>query len=326
MRAVLCKRYGPPSSLIIEDVPSLVACPSQVVIDVHACGVNFPDSLVIQGTYQFQPALPFSPGGEVAGVVKGVGPGVTAFRVGDRVFATMTYGGYAEEALAEVRRMVLMPDGMDFNTAATFMVAYGTSHHALKDRADLQPGETLLVLGAAGGVGLAAVEVGKAMGARVIAAASSGEKLAVCRQHGADALINYVSDDLRSQIKMLTDGRGVDVVYDPVGGQYSEPALRSTAWGGRFLVVGFSTGQIPALPFNLPLLKGCSIVGVFWGLFANNDPERNAKNSKELLTWLGQGKLHPHISASYPLERASEALTHITNRTATGKVVLTTRD
>ena len=326
MRAVLCTCYGTPSSLIIEDVPSFVAGAGQAVIDVHACGVNFPDSLIVQGTYQFQPALPFSPGGEVAGVVKSVGPGVTSFQVGDRVFATMTYGGYAEEALAEVQRMVVMPDGMNFNTAATFMVAYGTSYHALKDRADLQPGETLLVLGAAGGVGLAAVEIGKAMGARVIAAASSGEKLAVCRQHGADDFINYVGGDLRSQLKMLTKGRGVNVVYDPVGGQYSEPALRSMAWGGRFLVVGFSTGQIPALPLNLPLLKGCSIVGVFWGVFAHNDQARNAKNSKELLNWLGQGKLRPHISASYPLERASEALTNITSRTVTGKVVLTTRD
>jgi NADPH2:quinone reductase len=324
MRAVLCKRFGPPSELVVEDVPSPTAGPGQLVVSVKACGVNFPDTLIIQGQYQFKPELPFSPGGEIAGIVKEVGPGVTAFRPGDRVIAATTWGGYAEEVVAEAGRTLPMPKGMDFATAAAFVLTYGTSHHALKDRADLQPGETLLVLGAAGGVGLAAVELGKAMGARVIAAASSAEKLAVCREHGADELIDYTSEDLRGRIKALTDGRGVDVVYDPVGGDYSEPALRSMAWRGRFLVVGFAAGKIPSLPLNLPLLKGCAIVGVFWGAFTRNEPEHNAANLQQLMQWVGKGKLRPHISARYPLERAADALHDLMNRKVQGKVVLTT--
>jgi NADPH2:quinone reductase len=324
MKAVLCKQYGPPSTLVVEEVPSPRPGPGQLLVEVHACGVNFPDTLIIQGKYQFKPELPFSPGAEVAGVVREVGDGVHGFRPGDRVIAATTWGGYAEETLAPAERTIRMPEGIDFPTAAAFLLAYGTSHHALKDRAALKPGETVLVLGAAGGVGLAAVEIAKAMGARVIAAASTREKLEVCREHGADATIDYSTEDLRARVKALTDGRGVDVVYDPVGGELSEPALRSMAWRGRFLVVGFASGDIPNIPLNLPLLKGCSIVGVFWGAFMRNEPERNEEELRELVAWLLDGRLRPRISAVYPLERCADALDDVTSRKVTGKVVLTT--
>lgn len=324
MKAVLCKAYGPPDSLVVEQRPSPVPGPGQVRVAVHACGVNFPDTLIIQGHYQFKPALPFSPGGEVAGVVQALGEGVTGVAVGDRVIAATTWGGYAEEALAEVSRVIPMPEGIDFPTAAAFTLTYGTSHHALKDRAQLRPGETLLVLGAAGGVGLAAVELGKVMGARVIAAASSDDKLALCRAKGADATINYAREDLRERIKALTDGRGIDVVYDPVGGDLAEPALRSMAWNGRFLVIGFAAGRIPSLPLNLPLLKGCAIVGVFWGAFTRQEPARNAANLQELLAWLREGRIRPHVAAVYPLERAADALNDLMHRRVQGKAVLVT--
>lgn len=324
MKAVMCHRFGPPSSLVLEERDPLHAGPGQLVISVAACGVNFPDTLIIQGLYQYKPKLPFSPGGEIAGVVKEVGAGVSTFAIGDRVIAATSWGGFAEEVVAEAERTMAMPAGMDFETAAAFTLTYGTSHHALKDRAALQPGETLLVLGAAGGVGLAAVELGKAMGARVIAAASSADKLAVCREHGADELIDYTSEDLRTRIKLLTDGRGVDVVYDPVGGSFSEPALRSMAWRGRFLVVGFAAGKIPSLPLNLVLLKGCAIVGVFYGAFARAEPERNQANLAELIRWVAEGRLRPHISARYPLAQAAEALQVLLDRKVQGKVVLTT--
>ena len=324
MKAVLCKQYGPPSTLVVEDVPTLKAGDGQVVIEVHACGVNFPDTLIIEGKYQFKPDLPFSPGGEVAGIVKEVGPGVTRLRPGDRVIAATTWGGYAQEAVAQAERVIPMPEGLDFETAAGFLLTYGTSHHALKDRAELKAGETVLVLGAAGGVGLAAIDIAKLMGARVIAAASSDEKLKVCREHGADETINYTTEDLRERIKALTGGRGVDVVYDPVGGALSEPALRGMAWRGRFLVVGFAAGAIPSLPLNLPLLKGCAIVGVFYGGFMRNEPARNEENQRELVAWIKEGKLRPHIYAVYPLERAAEAMHDLTSRKVTGKVVLST--
>jgi NADPH2:quinone reductase len=260
----------------------------------------------------------------VSGVVKEVGPGVTRFQRGERVIAGTTWGGYAQEALAQAERVIRMPDGMDFQTAAAFLVTYGTSHHALKDRANLKAGETVLVLGAAGGVGLAAVEIGKVMGARVIAAASAEDKLAVCRRYGADHTINYASEDLRERINTLTGGRGVDVVYDPVGGDLSEPALRSLAWRGRFLVVGFAAGGIPNMPLNLPLLKGSSIIGVFWGAFMINEPERIEAELQELVTWACEGRLHPRVHAVYPLERAVDALHDVMSRRVVGKVVLTT--
>ncbi len=322
MKAVLCKAYGPPESLVVEDVAPLQAGQGQVVVDVKACGVNFPDTLIIQGKYQFKPTMPFSPGGEVAGVVKQVGEGVRSAKVGDRVIASTGWGGFATEVLTEADHLIPIPEHMDFTTASAFVMTYGTSHYALKDRAVLKPGETLLVLGAAGGVGLAAVEIGKVMGARVIAAASTDEKLAVCKQHGADDVINYTTEDLKERIKALTQGNGVDVVYDPVGGAYSEAALRGIAWGGRFLVIGFAAGDIPRIPLNLTLLKGCSIVGVFWGSFTARDPKRNQDHLQELLTWFTEGKIKPHISATYPLTHAAEALNDVMQRKVTGKVVL----
>ncbi|MGB8339669.1 MAG: NADPH:quinone oxidoreductase family protein [Burkholderiales bacterium] len=322
MKAMLCKQFGPPESLVLEDVPALKADKDKVVIDVKACGVNFPDTLIIQNKYQFKPELPFSPGGEVAGVVKQIGEGVTNVKVGDRVIAFTGWGGFAEEVVTDAARLIPIPDGMDFPTASAFVMTYGTSHHALKDRANIQPGETLLVLGAAGGVGLAAVELGKIMGAKVIAAASTEDKLAVCKQHGADELINYATQDLRERIKEITGGKGIDVIYDAVGGTYTEAALRSMAWKGRLLVVGFAAGDIPKIPLNLTLLKGCSIVGVFWGDFTKREPKNNAASLRELGMWFMQGKLKPHISATYPLARAADALNDMMNRKVMGKVVL----
>ena len=322
MRAVMCRAYGPPETLVVEDVESPTPGPGQVVVSVKACGVNFPNTLIIRGLYQFKPALPFSPGNEVAGIVKKVGEGVDTVKPGDRVIAFGLLGGFAEEMLAEVGAVVPMPPAMDFETAASVVMTYGTGLHALKDRAHLRAGETLLVLGAAGGIGLAAVELGKALGARVIAAASSDEKLAICRQHGADAVINYADEDLKERIHALTARQGVDVIVDPVGGAYSEPALRAMAWNGRFLVIGFTAGDIPRLPLNLPLLKGCSIVGVFWGSFAARDPRHNQENLRQLLGWFTAGKLKPHISGRYPLERAADALNDLLQRKVIGKTVL----
>jgi NADPH2:quinone reductase len=324
MKAVLCKEYGLPGKLVVEDIPSPKPASGQVVVSVKACGVNFPDTLIIQGKYQFKPEMPFSPGGEVAGVVKEIGEGVKRVKPGDRVIAFSTWGGFAEEMVVDADRTIQMPASMDFIPASAFVLTYGTSYHALKDRAEIKAGETLLVLGAAGGVGLAAIQLGKAMGARVIAAASSDEKLKVCRNNGADESINYGSEDLRARVKIITAGKGVDVVYDPVGGPYSEPALRDMAWKGRFLVVGFAAGDIPKVPLNLTLLKGCSIVGVFWGAFTKNEPERNRENNWELMAMYAAGKIKPHIHATYPLERAAEALNEVLNKRVSGKVVLRT--
>ena len=289
---------------------------------MKAASVNFPDVLIIQNKYQFKPPLPFSPGSELAGVVKEVGPGVQAFRPGDKVMAFTTYGAFAEEVKTEAGRLLPMPEGMDFASAAAFLLTYATSDHALRDRGALAAGETLLVLGAAGGVGLAAIEIGKALGARVIACASSDDKLAVCREHGADALINYSAEDLRERIKALTEGRGVDVVYDPVGGPYSEPAFRSLAWRGRLLVVGFAAGEIPKLPLNLALLKGASVVGVFWGDFARREPRQFADSVRQLGRWYAEGRLRPHVAQTLPLARAADALKLMAGRQVKGKVVL----
>lgn len=324
MKAVLCKRHGPPDALVLEDLPSLLPGPGQIVIDVHACGVNFPDTLIIENKYQFKPALPFSPGGEVSGTVKAIGPGVSGLAVGDRVVASPGWGGFAEEVIAPMECVLRLPAGVSLVAASACSIAYGTTHHALRDRAQIQPGETLLVLGAAGGTGLSAVEVGKLMGAKVIAAASSDEKLALCRAHGADETINYSTEDLRERIRTLTDGRGVDVVYDPVGGPYSEIALRSMAWKGRLLVIGFTAGDIPKLPLNLALLKGCSIVGVFHGGFQRNEPQAYQAQMEELFDLFAQGKLKPAITARYPLERAADALRDVAERRVTGKIVLVT--
>ncbi len=322
MKAVLCKAFGPPESLVLEEVASPVPGRGQVVISVRACGVNFPDTLIIQGKYQFKPPLPFSPGSEVAGVVKEIGPGVERVKIGDRVMAGSAFGGFAEEIIAEAEALIPVPDGMDFDTASALLMTYGTSLYALKDRANLQPGERMLVLGAAGGIGLAATEIGAVMGAEVIAAASSDAKLAICREHGASNVINYSAEDLKERIRALTKGQGVDVVVDPVGGDYSETALRGMAWNGRFLVIGFTAGEIPRVPLNLTLLKGCSIVGVFWGSFVARDPQKNQENVRLLLGWWQEGKLKPRISARYPLERAADALNDISNRKAIGKIVI----
>jgi NADPH2:quinone reductase len=323
MKAVLCKQFGPPDSLVVEDLPSPRAGPGEVVISVKAASLNFPDVLIIQNKYQFKPPLPFSPGSELAGVVKEIGSGVQGWRPGDKVIAFTTYGAFAEEVKTDASRLVPLPDKMDFVTGAAFLLTYATTDHALRDRAALAAGETLLVLGAAGGVGLAAIEIGKALGARVIACASSDEKLAVCRSHGADATINYATEDLRERIKALTEGRGVDVVYDPVGGPYTEPAFRSLAWRGRHLVVGFAAGEIPKLPLNLALLKGASVVGVFWGDFARRQPKEFAQSIGQLARWYADGKLKPHVSHTMPLEKAAEALKLMAARQVTGKLVLT---
>ncbi len=322
MKAVVCKEFGPPSSLVIEEIQSPVPGEKEVLVQVKACSVNFPDTLIVQGLYQFKPELPFTPGSDVAGIVKQVGEKVTHLQPGDEVFGFVMHGGYAEEVVMPGNACFKKPPMMDFPVAASFMMAYGTSYHALKDRGKLQEGETLLVLGASGGVGLAAVELGKLMGAKVIAAASSDEKLNLCKEYGADETINYSKEDLKNRIKELTNGKGVDVVYDPVGGTYAEPALRGTAWEGRYLVVGFAAGDIPKIPLNLALLKGCAIVGVFWGSFAMKTPQKNLENAMELMQWYGAGKLKPHIHKIYPLDESKDALHAMMNREVRGKVVI----
>jgi NADPH2:quinone reductase len=322
VKAVLCKQFGPPESLVLEDVPSPRPGAGEVVISVKAASVNFPDVLIIQGKYQFKPPLPFSPGSELAGVVKEIGADVKNVKPGDKVLAVTTFGAFAEEAKTEAGRLLPMADGMSFDVAASFMLTYGTTDHALRDRGQLRAGETLLVLGAAGGVGVAALEIGKALGARVIACASSDDKLALCREHGADETINYATEDLRERIKALCGSKGVDVIYDAVGGPYTEPAFRSIAWRGRLLVIGFAAGEIPKLPLNLPLLKGASIVGVFWGDFTRREPQVFAASARQLARWYLEGKLKPHVSATFPLEKAADAMNLLASRKAKGKVVV----
>ena len=322
MKAVVCRQFGPPESLTIEDLPSPRPGAGQVVVSVRAASLNFPDVLVIQDKYQIKPPLPFSPGSELAGVVKEVGAGVTAVAPGDRVMAAVGVGAFAEEVAIDEAKLHRIPDRMTDEEASGFLFTYGTCEHALRDRGALQAGEILLVLGASGGIGIAAIEIGVAVGARVIACASSEEKLAVCRQHGATYTIDYAHEDLRERIKVITDGRGADVVCDAVGGPYTEPALRSTAWRGRLLVVGFAAGGIPKIPLNLVLLKGCAIVGVFWGDFVRREPARFSDSVTLLCEWHAAGKLKPHISEILPLERAAEALQKMTSREVTGKIVL----
>lgn len=322
MKAIVCKEYGPPSTLVLEDLPELVPGPKEVLVNIKAASVNFPDTLIIRGLYQFKPELPFTPGSDIAGVVEAVGEGVKHVKPGDEVFGMVMTGAFAEKVIVPAKMCFPQPPGMPAKIAASFMMAYGTSYHALKDRAKLKEGETLLVLGASGGVGLAAVELGKLMGAKIIAAASTDEKLELCRQYGADETINYNSEDLKAKVKELTDGKGADVIYDPVGGKYSEPALRAIAWEGRYLVVGFAAGDIPKIPLNLALLKGCQIVGVFWGSFAMRSPNDNMANTIELIQWYAQGKLKPHIHATYPLAETAKALEAMMNREVRGKVVV----
>ena len=322
MKAVVCKAWGPPESLVVEDRPSLEAAPGMVVLSVKAANVKFSDTLIIANKYQTKPELPFSPGSEVSGVVKAVGAGVDGWKVGDRVSAQSPSGGYAEEVSVEADRLQAIPDSIDFAGAAGLTSTYGTSYYALADRGQLKAGETLLVLGASGGVGLAAVEIGKAMGAKVIACASSEEKLAVCREHGADETINYTTEDMRARVKAITKGKGIDVVYDPVGGDYSELALRDMAWGGRFLVIGFAAGGIPKISLNLPLIKGCSIVGVWLGGMAKRDPVQRVEVAREIWRLYSAGKIKPHLWGTYPLAKAADALNAIAGRKVAGKVVL----
>ena len=325
MKAVLCKAFGPAETLVLEEIASPAIQKNEILLDVHAAGVNFPDTLIIEGKYQFKPPFPFSPGGEAAGVVSEVGEKVSHLKVGDRVMALTGWGSFAEQVAVPGYNVLPIPPSMDFNTAAAVSMTYGTSMHALKQRANLQPGETLLVLGASGGVGLAAVEIGKAMGARVIAAASSADKLAVAKAAGADELINYSEASLKDEVKRLTDGNGADVIYDPVGGDLFDQAIRSIAWNGRLLVVGFASGRIPELPVNLALLKGAAVVGVFWGSFAQRQPQDNAANFQQLFTWYGEGKLKPLVSQVYPLEQAAQAINDLGQRKAVGKIVVQTR-
>ncbi len=322
MKAIVCKEFGLPSNLVLEEIAPPSPKEKEVLVAVKACGVNFPDTLIIQGLYQFKPELPFTPGSDIAGVVKAVGEEVKHVKPGDEVFGFVLNGGFAEEVVVPASACFPKPQQMDFSIAASFMMAYGTSYHALKDRGNLKSGETLVVLGASGGVGLAAVELGKLMGARVIAAASSKDKLALCTSYGADETINYNEEDLKEKIKELTNGKGADVIYDPVGGTYAKAAVRAMAWEGRYLIVGFAAGDIPRIPLNLALLKGSSLVGVFWGSFAMKTPKKNMENTKQLMQWYGAGKLNPHIHKVYSLEDAPKALEEMMERKVKGKVVI----
>jgi len=325
MKAIVCEAWGIPSSLQLRDLPSPVPGPRQVLVRTRVAAVNFPDALMVAGKYQVKPEFPFSPGGELSGEIIAVGSEVKGLQVGDRVVGITSHGAYAQEVVVDAANTIPLPADIsdeDLELAGSFVLTYGTSLHALKDRAQAQPGETLLVLGAGGGVGLAAVEIGKLLGMRVIAAASSAAKLAAARAAGADETIDYASEDLRERIKAITEGRGVDVLYDPVGGDLAEPALRSVGWRGRYLVIGFAAGEIPKIPANLLLLKGSALVGVFWGDFVRREPALNAENMALLFTWLRERSIHPLISKRYPLSQASQALDALLARQAIGKLVL----
>ncbi|MDO8706445.1 MAG: NADPH:quinone oxidoreductase family protein [Sulfuricaulis sp.] len=323
MKALLCHTWGPIDNLKVTDLPTPVLGDNDVLITMKVAALNFPDTLVVEGKYQFKPPFPFAPGSELSGIVKAVGSKVTRFAVGDEVLAAPLFGALAEEVLVPEVRVMKKPAGMDWDIAAATAISHGTTLYGLKGRAQLKAGETLLVLGASGGVGLAAIELGKTMGARVIAAASSAEKLALCREMGADALIDYSREDLKERVKELTDGNGADVVYDPVGGAYTEAALRATAWNGRYLMVGFATGEIPKLPANLMLLKGCAVLGVFWGEFVRREPKANDAYMQELFDLVQSGQIKPRITARYTLANAVEGLRSIAERRATGKIVVT---
>jgi NADPH2:quinone reductase len=322
MKALLCSRAGGPDDLTVDDLPDPEAGPGQAVVRVEAVALNFFDLLIIAGQYQYKPAYPFSPGAEFAGTVESIGPDVTGFAAGDSVIGYSGWGAAREKLAIAADRLIKRPAGLDPDQAAGLIVTYGTSYYALKDRAGLKRGETLAVLGAAGGTGLAAVELGKLMGARVIACASSDDKLAFAKDHGANHGVNYASGDLRDGLKKLGGDHGIDVVYDPIGDKYAEPALRSLAWYGRYLVVGFAAGQIPKLPLNLVLLKSCDVRGVFWGSWTEREPAAHRANTAELVAWCAQGKLSAHVHAAYPLADAARALKDIAGRKVMGKVVL----
>lgn len=322
MKAMLCTTYGPPESLKLTETESKPVGKGQVRIAIHASGVNFPDTLIIQGKYQFKPEMPFAPGHEVAGDITEVGEGVSGFKKGDRVIAMIGHGGYADEVVADVGNLLKMPDNMSYIDGAAFTMTYGTSYYALKQRGELKPGETLLVLGAAGGVGLAAVELGKIMGAKIIAAAGSDEKLELTKKYGAEGFINYSNEKIRDRMKELTGGKGADVIYDAVGGDAFDEAIRSINWLGRLLVIGFASGRIPSLPANLALLKSCDVRGVFYGAWRARDPKDAADNFKEMLGWYAAGKIKPHVSMTFPLEKAADAMEALLSRKATGKIIL----
>jgi NADPH2:quinone reductase len=322
MKAILCRQPGGPDDLTLVDIPDPVPGPGEAVVKIEAAGLNFFDTLIIAGKYQTKPAFPFSPAAEFAGVVESTGSGVERVQAGGRVMGYVGYGCARERIAVKAETLVGIPDDLDFDRAAGLSITYGTTMHALKDRGKLQAGETLAVLGAAGGVGLAAVEIGKAMGARVIGCASSDEKCAFARQRGADETVNYTTTDLRDALKELTGGQGADVIYDPVGGDYAESALRATAWKGRYLVVGFAAGEIPKLPLNLVLLKGCDVVGVFWGAFTEREPAAQAANMAQILAWCAEGKLSSHVHAIYPLADTAQALKDIAARRIMGKAIL----
>jgi NADPH2:quinone reductase len=323
MKAALCKALDGPEAVAIEEIADPTAGPGEVVVRVRAAALNFFDTLITRGKYQTKPALPFSPSGEIAGVVDSLGSGVTGVAVGDRVAAAVGYGGAREKVVVAAQSLIPIPDGVSDEVASAVSVTFGTAIHGLKDRGHVKPGETVAILGATGGAGQAAVEIAKLMGARVIAAGSSDEKLEICKSLGADEVVNYDTADLKQALKDLTEGRGVDVVYDCVGGQYAEPAVRALAWEGRFLVVGFAAGDIPKLPLNLLLLKGADAVGVFWGEAVKRNPERHRANMIEVLQWVADGKLDPRIQATYPLAEIREAIGVLDRREATGKIALT---
>jgi NADPH2:quinone reductase len=323
MKAALCKSLDGPEGVVIEDIAEPVAGPGEVLIKVRAAALNFFDTLITRGKYQTKPELPFSPSGEVAGVVESIGTGVSGLKPGDRVAAYVGYGGAREQVAVPAAAVVPIPAGVGDDIASGISITYGTAIHGLKDRGEVKAGETVAVLGASGGAGLAAIEIAKLMGARVIAAASSDDKLAICKAHGADEVVNYDAADLKHELRRLTDGRGVDVIYDCVGAQYAEPAIRALAWQGRFLVVGFAAGEIPKIPLNLFLLKGASAIGVFWGESVKRDPEGHRANMVQVLDWIAAGKLKPRIHATYPLADIAEAIRVLDRREATGKVVLT---
>lgn len=323
VKACICKTYGPPSSLVIEDLPDPVPGPGEVLVRVRACALNFFDTLIIQGKYQYKPDLPFSPSAEMAGVVEQTGDGVKDFSPGDRVMGYLGWGAAREFVVAEENQLVKVPDEVSFEAAAGLTVTYGTTLHAFRDRGNLKEGETVAVLGASGGVGQAAVEIATLMGCKVIACASSEEKLAFARSLGATATVDYSKQQLKDALKELTGGKGVDVVYDPVGGDLAEQALRATAWEGRYLVIGFAAGQIPKIPLNLVLLKGCDIRGVFWGDSVTRNPEGHQANMHQLLDWTAKGQLKPHIHAVFPLKEISTALDEIAARKVFGKVIIT---
>lgn len=321
-KAVVVREHGPPEKLVFEDVGVEDPGAGEVLLETRAVGLNFPDTLIIQGKYQFQPAMPFSPGGEMSGVVRAVGEGVKSVKVGDRVAAMTGWGAMREFVTVEAAKVFKVPEGVDDATASGMMMTYGTTMHAFRQRGNLKAGETVLVLGAAGGVGLSAVDVAKAMGATVIAAASSADKLAVCKEYGADHLINYTTEDLRKRVKEITGGQGVDVIYDPVGDKFGEPCVRSLGWNGRYLVIGFAGGEIPKIKTNLLLLKSAAIVGVFWGAFTSREPENFAENTALLFKWIAQGKLRPLVTQTYALADSAKAIRDMMDRKIKGKAVI----